>query len=144
MTQFNIKKINRFLGMAKEVSVQSDFGKHKLGAVAIYHGSLLATGYNSCKTSPVQKRYNKERDYKVEAEYKNTNCVHAECSCLSKLRYLDIDFSKVKLYVYRQHKNGVKALARPCPACRKMIKDMGIKEVWYTTEDGFGYEWMED
>ena len=56
----------------------------------------------------------------------------------------DIDFSKVKLYVYREHKNGVKALARPCPACQKMIKDMGIKEVWFTTENGFGYEWMED
>ena len=65
-------------------------------------------------------------------------------ACLSKIRYLDIDFSKVKLYVYREHKNGVKALARPCPACQQMIKDMGIQEVWFTTENGFGYEWMED
>ena len=80
----------------------------------------------------------------VEASFANTNSTHAECACLSKIRYLDIDFSKVKLYVYREHKNGVKALARPCPACQKMIKDMGIKEVWFTTENGFGYEWMED
>lgn len=144
MTQFNNTKINRYLNMAKEASRQSDFTKHKLGAVAIYHGSLLATGCNSCKTSPIQKRYNKARDYKVEAGYKNTNCVHAEVACLSKIRYLDIDFSKVKLYVYREHKNGVKTLARPCPACQKMIKDMGIREVWFTTENGFGYEWMED
>ena len=77
--------------------------------------------------------------------YENySNCTHAEVSCLAKLRYLDIDFSKVKLYVYHEHKNGVKALARPCLACQKMIKDMGIKEVWFTTENGFGYEWMED
>lgn len=144
MAQFNNKKINRYLDMAKEVSTQSDFAKHKLGAVAIYRGSLLATGFNSCKTSPVQKRYNKERNYQVDAPFKNSNCTHAEVACLTKLRYLDIDFSKVKLYVYREHKNGVKALARPCPACQKMIKDMGIKEVWFTTENGFGYEWMED
>ena len=144
MAQFNNKKINRYLDMAKEASTQSDFTKQKLGAVAIYHGSLLATGCNSCKTSPIQKRYNKARDYHIEAGYKNTNCVHAETACLSKIRCLDIDFSKVKLYVYREHKNGVKALARPCPACQKMIKDMGIKEVWFTTENGFGYEWMED
>ena len=114
MAQFNTKKINRYLDMAKEASTQSDFNKHHLGAVAIYHGSLLAIGCNSRKTSPVQKRYNRAREYQVEANY-----------------------------VYREHKNGVKALARPCPACQKMIKDMGIKEVWFTTENGFGYEWME-
>lgn len=144
MTQFNHKKIHRYLDMAKEASKQSDFIKHHLGAVAIYRGSLLATGCNSCKTSPLQKKYNHEREYMVEASFANTNSTHAEMACLSKIRYLDIDFSKVKLYVYREHKNGVKALARPCPACQKMIRDMGIKEVWYTTENGFGYEWMEN
>ena len=107
MAQFNTKKINRYLDMAKEASTQSDFNKHHLGAVAIYHGSLLAIGCNSHKTSPVQKRYNRAREYQVEANYKNANCTHAEVSCLTKLRYLDIDFSKVTLYVYREHKNGV-------------------------------------
>lgn len=144
MTQFNNKKINRYLDMAKEASKNSDFAKHHLGAVVIYRGSLLATGCNSCKTSPVQKKYNKLRNYRIEAPFQYTNSVHAEVSCLSKIRYLDIDFSKVKLYVYREHKDGIKALARPCPACQKMIKDMGIKEVWFTTENGFGYEYMED
>lgn len=144
MAQFNYKKINRYLDMAKEVSKYSDFTRQHLGAVAIYRGSLLATGYNTCKTSPLQKKYNHEREYMVEAGFRNTNSTHAEVACLSKIRYLDIDFSKVRLYVYREHKNGVKALARPCPACQKMIKDMGVKEVWFTTENGFGYEYMED
>ena len=36
MAQFNTKKINRYLDMAKEASTQSDFNKHHLGAVAIY------------------------------------------------------------------------------------------------------------
>ena len=144
MTQFNHKKINRYLDMAKKASKNSDFTKHHLGAVAIYRGSLLATGYNSCKTSPLQKKYNHEREYMAEANFANTNSTHAEMACLSKIRYLDIDFNKVKLCVYREHKNGIKALARPCPACQKMIKDMGIKEVWYTTENSFRYERMED
>ena len=122
MTVFN-DKIRRYLNMAKEASKQSDFKQHHLGAVAIYKGSLLATGHNSTKTSPRQKEFNRERGWDVEdSKAHNT----------------------VRLYVYREHKNGVKALARPCPACQKMIKDMGIKEVWFTTENGFGYEWMED
>ena len=36
MAQFNNKKINRYLDMAKEASKQSDFTKYHLGAVAIY------------------------------------------------------------------------------------------------------------
>lgn len=143
MAQFNNSKIFRYFNMAKEVSKRSNFKQHHLGAVAIYKGSLLATGYNSTKTNPRQKELNRERGWNVEANDAH-NTVHAEMACLSKIRYLDIDFSKIKLYVYREHKNGVKAFARPCPACCKMIKDMGIREVWYTTEDGFGYEWMED
>lgn len=143
MAQFNIKKINRYLDMAKEVSKQSNFRQHHLGAVVIYKGSLLASGYNSNKTSPMAKRYNRERGFDVEASC-STNSIHAEMAALNKIKYLDIDFSKVKLYIYREHKNGVKAMARPCPACQKMIKDMGIKEIWYTTENGFGYEYMEE
>lgn len=143
MSQFNTKKINRYLEMAKEVSEQSNFKQHHLGAVAIYKGSLLATGYNSNKTSPTAKRYNRERDFDPNANG-IVNSIHAEMAALNKIKYLDIDFSKVKLYIYREHKNGVKAMARPCPACQKMIKDMGIKEIWYTTENGFGYEYMEE
>lgn len=143
MAQFNKIKITRYLNMARDASKESNFKQHHLGAVAIYKGSLLATGHNSTKTNPRQKEFNRERGWDVEASDAH-NTVHAEMACLSKIRYLDIDFSKVKLYVYREHKNGVKALARPCPACQKMIKDMGIKEVWFTTENGFGYEWMED
>lgn len=143
MTQFNAKRINRYLDMAKDVSKQSNFPQHRLGAIAIYKGSLLATGCNSTKTSPKQKSYNRLRGWDVEASNAH-NTIHAEMACLSKIRYLDIDFSKVRLYVYREHKNGVKAMARPCPACQKMIRDMGIKEIWFTTENGFGYEYMED
>lgn len=143
MAQFNNKKINRYLDMAKEASTQSDFTKHKLGAVAVYRGSLLATGCNSCKTSPIQKRYNRVRNYSTEASYGHTNCTHAELNCINKIKYLDIDFSKVSLFVYRQHKNGTKALARPCPACSKLIRDMGIKNIYYTIENGYGYEFYE-
>lgn len=142
MSQLYNKRTKRYFDMAKTASHRSDFNNYKLGAVVIYRGGLLAMGYNSTKTSPVQKKYNRMRGYDVEASDVQ-NSVHAEVSCLSKIKYLDIDFSKVTLYVYREHKNGTKAMARPCPACRKMIKDMGIKEVWFTTEDGYGYEYME-
>lgn len=143
MPQFSIKKINRYFGMAKEASLNSDFPRHQLGAIAVYKGNILAFGYNSCKTSPVQKKYNKERNYLIDSSSCHTNCLHAEVNCLNKIKFLDIDFSKVNLFVYRQHKNGVKALAKPCPACNKMIRDMGIKNIYFTIENGYSFEHYE-
>lgn len=34
-------------------------------------------------------------------------------------------------------------LARPCPACMAMIKNLGIKKIYYTTDDGFAFEQLE-
>lgn len=134
-------RLKKYFNLAKNASLFSDYKDHHLGAVLIYKNKVISMGWNSTKTSPIQKKYNILRGYDVENA---NNRLHAEMSAILKIKDLDIDFSKVKLYVYREHKNGVKALAMPCPACQKMIKDMGIKEVWFTTENGFGYEWMED
>lgn len=135
----NDKRINNFFRMARNVSLNSNFRQHHLGAIAVYRGNVLAIGCNSRKTSPIQKHYNKNRSFNVEASYA-TNSIHAEIACLTKIRYLDIDFSRVSLFIYREHKNGKKALAKPCPACTKFIKDMGIKNVYYTIEDGYVFE----
>ena len=44
------------------------------------------------------------------------------------------------LYVYREYANGNKAMARPCPACMKYIKEFGIKHICYSTADGIAEE----
>lgn len=31
-------------------------------------------------------------------------------------------------------------MSRPCPNCMAAIKDLGIKHIYYTTNDGFVYE----
>ena len=35
-------------------------------------------------------------------------------------------------------------MARPCPACMQAIKDMGIKHIAYTTDDGSANELIKD
>lgn len=57
---------------------------------------------------------------------------------------MDINFSKVKLYIYRSRKDQEYGLSRPCPSCMAAIKDLGIKHIYYTTNDGFAYEEMEN
>ena len=31
-------------------------------------------------------------------------------------------------------------ISRPCPSCMAAIKDLGIKDIYYTTNDGFAHE----
>ena len=48
---------------------------------------------------------------------------------------LDIDFSQVRIFVWRgKHKPS---LAKPCPACERALRDLGIKRVFYTGNDSF-------
>lgn len=63
--------------------------------------------------------------------------LHAEISCLLQIKDLDIDFNKVKLYIYREDKNGNLAISRPCGACMKLIDKLGIKTIYYTIDGGY-------
>ena len=127
---------------AKEVSFKSDYsgGNHNhIGCVIAYKGTILANGFNSNKTHPIQSKYNYLR-FKNDGNNYLPEKVHSEIHALSKIKYLDIDFSRVHIYVYRELKNGNLALARPCPSCMAAIKAMGIRHVHFSTADGFAHE----
>lgn len=126
--------------VARECSLQSDYcGSARIGCVVVYKGSVLAKGFNSDKTHTIQNKYNVLR-YKDSGNRYLPSKIHGELSVLSKIKYLDIDFSRVHLYVYRELKDGTLAMARPCKACMAAIKQMGIKRIYYTTECGFAAE----
>lgn len=135
-----------YLSLARECTKEASYtgpSKVKLGCVAVYHGSVLAKGYNSDKTHTAQARFNYLR-YDVE----NTKryCppkAHAEIAALQKLKYLDIDFSKVTLFVYREFKDGTPALARPCEACMAAMRAQNISTVVYSTPDGYAIEHLK-
>lgn len=126
--------------IAREVSKLADYnGNAKLGCIAVYKGAVLAKGFNSDKTHTAQEIWNCKR-YKNCGNRYLPSRVHAELSALQKIKYLDIDFSKVHIYVYRELKSGEIAMARPCASCQAYIKAMGIKHIHYTTECGYAAE----
>lgn len=132
--------------LAREHSFSADYtgcNKVKIGCIAVYKGTVLAFGANTDKTHPQQKKYNRWRFNEDSAtKYLPDKC-HSEIRVLNQIRYLDIDFSKVHLYIYRELKNGHPALARPCPSCIAAIRNFGIKHIKYTTYDGFAHEKLE-
>ena len=127
---------------AKECSFNSNYtvgGRARIGCVIVYKGAILAKGWNSDKTHTAQAQFNVWRYKDSGNNYLPPKC-HAECMALQKIKYLDIDFSRVHIYIYRELRDGKLAMARPCSACFAAIKSYGIKHIHYTTNEGFAYE----
>ena len=117
------KTIHSYFAKAKKASEQATYPKQKIGSVMVYSGKVIAVGYNTFKTNPLQKYYNK---YRFSSDPKNNGLVHAECMLLLKTRFLDLDWNKVSIYTYREYKDGSLALARPCIACQTALAESGI------------------
>ena len=130
----------RYFKFAREAAKWADYQGTRsapaIGAVAIYKGSLVAEAWNTNKTSPLQQRYNVYRYQDSDTPCK----MHCETQLCQRLRWKfgdNIKWDKVEIYLYREYKNGALAPSRPCPSCMAMLKDFGIKKIYYTTEDGY-------
>lgn len=129
----------KYFTKAKQVASVSDYHKIHVGCVAVYQGQIIGIGCNCNKTHPTQKYYNKYREDSEELLPK----LHAEINCINQLKHLNINFSKVKLYIYRIGNDREFRMCRPCPSCMAAIKDLGIRNIYYTTDDGFVHEKLE-
>ena len=132
--------------LARECSFKSDYtggGRACIGCIAVYKGSVLAKSWNTNKTHTAQSRFNVYRYKNSGNNYLPEKC-HAEVGVINKIKYLDIDFSKVHLYIYRELRDGTIAMARPCPACLAAIKEKKIKYIHYTTECGTAFETIKE
>ena len=124
----------RFFNIAREVSLLSDFKRARVGAVVVEKNRVISTGHNSSKTSTLQERYNRFRDFEDDAI-----CiprVHAEIAALKPLLRQDVDWARTSVYVYRELKSGERSCAKPCKACLGLIRSLGINSVYYTDWDG--------
>lgn len=114
--------------LAKSASLNSDFHRSHTGAVAIYGNKILAYGWNSEKLSLMQAKYNTKTRGFDGHKYKSS--IHAEMMVVNKIKYLDVDFSQVRIFVWRGQKTPM--LSKPCKACERALRDLGIRKVFYT------------
>lgn len=129
----------KYFTKAMQAVIISDYYKTHVGCVAVYQGQVIGLGCNCNKTHPTQKFYNKYRKQSDTMLPK----LHAEINCVNSIKNLAINFSKVKLYIYRIRKDQPFGLSRPCPSCMAAIKDLGIRNIYYTTNDGYVHERIE-
>lgn len=134
---FTLREIRNFEA-AKKMAETSDFGRARVGCVIVGKKSIISSGYNSHKTHPLQKLYNQER--KIDDEHA-IHSMHAETSAVSKLYgRKDIDWGNLEVYIYRICGDREFGMARPCKSCMKLLKECGIKHIFYTTDHGLAYE----
>jgi deoxycytidylate deaminase len=125
--------------MAK-LSTWSDELRDQLGAVIVLRNEIIATGYNRCKTHPLQAYYS------ALAGRPQAIFPHAEISALDKLtkqkwesnQYAN-DFHLMKVYIFRETQHGL-GMSKPCEICTLALKDFRIKHIFYTSESGYVYE----
>ena len=138
----------RMFKLARAVAESSSFKNFHLGCVVTYKKHVLSVGVNSNKTHPAQKKYNRKHRKFTKTDKPMVDSVHAEIDALSKISYpieQNISWKDVKVYIYRIS-NGRKdghGLARPCPACMAALKNKGIRHIYFTTNEGYGYERLD-
>lgn len=135
------KKDYKYFEMARKVAEQSDFKNFHLGSVLVYKGRVVSTGYNTNRTHPKQKKYNKYRHFN-RSDKPVKDSLHSEMSCLLNIPKCvenNIDFTQCKLYIYRisPGKRLKTGISRPCPACMQALRDKGVRTILYTTDEGF-------
>jgi deoxycytidylate deaminase len=119
---------DKFFVAAKAVSmngtgVGGGRKSYRLGAVLVNKKSyIISVGNNSYKTHPLLK-------YRTEWPF-----LHAEQHAIIK-RGLD-NCEGLDLYVVRILKNLNYAISYPCTVCKVLIKEVGIRNVYYIDVKG--------
>lgn len=132
------KKEQSFFKVAKEMSTLSDH-RCRIGCVIVDRHRVISSGCNS------NSKYHRLQA-EIDSKYFGCTCygkVHAETSALIPLIKQKYDLSCATVYTYREDRNGDISMSRPCPRCMGLIKDCGIKRVYYTTSDGFAREYIK-
>lgn len=142
MNSFDIKMLEK----AKELAKKSTYGTHRLGCILVYKHRIISMAVNTNKTHPMQKTYNMLYREFTKSDKPILDLGHAEILAINSIPYpiaQRIDWSKVRLYVARNCRGKEFGMARPCDACAGLIRDMGIKRVFYTTDEGYAEERYE-
>ena len=119
------KKTRSYLSLAKRMAQQSDSGRACHGAVLVKGGNIINAGHNKWSYSSFGRRF-RHRD-------KGTSTLHAELATI-----LNLDRSVTQgadIYVVRVGSEGKFKMSKPCPMCETALKHVGIKRVYYTTNN---------
>jgi deoxycytidylate deaminase len=110
-----MEEIPAMFRLARNVSKMSTHQKVKMGAVIVRNGKPVSVGCNQGKSHPNAPVCG----------------LHAEANAIRYAGKTNLRGSSI--FVYRERKDGKLGMARPCEDCMKVLKENGIKWIFYTT-----------
>jgi len=113
----------KFFDLAKKVSKLSNHHHYKIGSVIVRGSKIVSVGTNNLKTHP-----------------RSSHPFHSLHSEMAAVLLAKQDLYGCEIYVYREIKSGVAALARPCIYCYPFLKEAGIKEIHYSINGSYKTE----
>lgn len=113
---------------AKQIAQKkSNHAAHRMGAVVVKGNRILSTGANQVS-----------RGCKYIHDKKWSDSLHAEAAAiLQLLKHNDLrSLAGADLYVTRINKVGHVRMAKPCRYCQDLAQAVGIRRIFYTTNEG--------
>lgn len=107
----------KYIGIARKVSKKSTY-KIQVGSCIIKGNRILGLGCNSTKTHPKATT--------------RANKIHAEHQALIDAGINELEGSVA--FVYRETKDGKAANSKPCASCEALLREAGIKKVYYSLD----------
>lgn len=112
---------NKFFDLAKKLSYKSDHRQHKIGGVLVKKSKIISVGFNKLRTHT-----------KSNNPWKSVHCeFDVILGCTKE------ELAGSSIYIYRQHQDGSSANSKPCKYCAMLIKESGIKKVYYTDDNSY-------
>lgn len=116
----------RFFEFARKMAMMSEYGKFRHGAVLVKHGSVLSAGLNKDRPCSFGDRF-RPREL-------GEATVHAELSAILNVPRKQTENSDV--YVVRIGAKDEVRYSRPCPMCQAAMQFVGVKRVYFSSDDG--------
>lgn len=98
--------------------------KFHVGSVIFKGKRILASGHNGLRSSRIDNRY---KNY--------INSLHAEQAALMQLDWTKLNGCSI-LVIKCSKTKKLLSNAFPCEMCQKFLKYVGIRDVYYSTENG--------
>jgi dCMP deaminase len=123
-----------YLDIAERVALRSTCLRRNYGAVIVNHDEILATGYagaprQTINCTTVGYCYRDQIGARRGEHYELCRAVHAEQNAIIQARRLDMLGSTLYLVGLDAEDGNRLADAAPCPICRRVIINAGIKKV---------------
>jgi tRNA(Arg) A34 adenosine deaminase TadA len=122
------KRHGKLVRLAAEVAKTSDYSTHRHGAVLIRRASIINISANDAGYCQFGDRFMTDMSRGAHARR------HAELSVVLGIPRAMTEGATV--YVVRVDREGGLRMSKPCPMCEAAMSFVGIKYVYYSTNNG--------